>query len=199
MWIQVQQTLTLFPELWLAFLHCGHDHVTHTSGGEPVQTTLDAFDRYDVQVLCHLSERKSHRSAEVNNWANTNSLVYSVIFLCLKLVRHTGLLTLSWAIKNKLNICSITDWDLTAHGDCHLTQQQWDLLFLHWRLTSHRADKASALRRITSTNTGRSHTCVVSTVDDRSHWETQWNTELGSDDPPRPKQEDESIEFTTAG
>lgn len=37
------QTLTLLPELWLAFLHCGHDHVTHSSRGQTVQTPLDAL------------------------------------------------------------------------------------------------------------------------------------------------------------
>ncbi len=44
--------------------------------------------------------------------------------------------------------CSTTDWDLTAHGDCHLTQQQWDYYSFIDDSPSHRADKASALRRI---------------------------------------------------
>lgn len=37
------QTLTLLPELWFAFLHCGHDHVAHSSRGQTVQTPLDAL------------------------------------------------------------------------------------------------------------------------------------------------------------
>ena len=43
--------LTLLPEFGLAFLHCGHDHVTHTSGRQTVQATLDTLYRDDVQVL----------------------------------------------------------------------------------------------------------------------------------------------------
>lgn len=43
--------LTLLPELWLAFLDCGHDHVTNSSSRKTVQTPLDAFHRDDVQVL----------------------------------------------------------------------------------------------------------------------------------------------------
>lgn len=45
------QKLTLLPELWLAFLHCGHDHVTHSGSGKTVQAPLDALDGDDVQVL----------------------------------------------------------------------------------------------------------------------------------------------------
>ena len=44
-------TLTLLPELWLAFLDCGHDHVTHSSRRQTVQTALDALHRDDVKVL----------------------------------------------------------------------------------------------------------------------------------------------------
>lgn len=44
-------TLTLLPELWLAFLDCGHDHVTHSCRRQTVQTALDSLHRDDVQVL----------------------------------------------------------------------------------------------------------------------------------------------------
>lgn len=46
-----KDSLTLLPELWLAFLDCGHHHVTHTGRRQPVQTALDALHRDDVQVL----------------------------------------------------------------------------------------------------------------------------------------------------
>lgn len=40
----------LLPELRLSLLDGGHDHVTHTSTGQTVQTGSDTLDRDDVQV-----------------------------------------------------------------------------------------------------------------------------------------------------
>lgn len=47
----MKESLTLLPELWLAFLDRGHDHVTYSRRGQTVQTALDALHRDDVQVL----------------------------------------------------------------------------------------------------------------------------------------------------
>lgn len=44
-------TLTLLPELRLAFLDSSHHHVTYTSSWQPVQAALNSLHRNDVQVL----------------------------------------------------------------------------------------------------------------------------------------------------
>ncbi len=54
---------------------------------------------------------------------------------------------LKWQVSRT---CSTTDWDLTAHGDCHLTQQQWDLLFLHWRLTQPQSRQSKCFKKDTT-------------------------------------------------
>lgn len=41
----------LLPELGFALLHRGHKHVTDTSWGKPIQTTLDAVNGDHVQIL----------------------------------------------------------------------------------------------------------------------------------------------------
>ena len=46
-----KQNSHLLPELWLSLLDCCEDHVAIGSRGQAVQTTTDAADSDDVQVL----------------------------------------------------------------------------------------------------------------------------------------------------
>ena len=43
--------LTFFPQFRFAFLDGGNEHVTDTSSGQAVKTTLHAINGNDVQVL----------------------------------------------------------------------------------------------------------------------------------------------------
>merc|ERR1719373_1497255 len=40
-----------FPQLWFTLLDCGEDHVPTAGGGQPVETSADAVDCDDVEVL----------------------------------------------------------------------------------------------------------------------------------------------------
>ena len=74
----------LLFELWLVFLHCGHCHVTHTSSGKSIQSSLDPLHRDDVQIFSscvvstidHSSYQKTQRSLEFHTRGATTSLLW---------------------------------------------------------------------------------------------------------------------------
>lgn len=69
------------PQLGLALLDCGHNHVTSACSWESVQPTLDAIDGYHVEVLgsCVVgavndcTNRKTERNAEFRSRCSTTS------------------------------------------------------------------------------------------------------------------------------
>lgn len=46
-----KKTITFFTKFWLSLFDSGYDHVTRSGSWQTVQTTFDALDSDDEQVL----------------------------------------------------------------------------------------------------------------------------------------------------
>merc|ERR1719300_1341725 len=49
--LEIDELSIFSSELWLTLLDCGEDHVPTAGGGQPVETSADAVDCDDVEVL----------------------------------------------------------------------------------------------------------------------------------------------------
>lgn len=62
------QAKYLFTQFWFTLLDCGNEHVTSSSGWQTIQTTTDAMNSDDIQVLTTWNTKHITHSSVIESW-----------------------------------------------------------------------------------------------------------------------------------